>query len=214
MAERFTDSLRHESQPSWSEAVGHRFVRDLFGGTVADRVMSTYLIQDHRFLDGFLRLMGAAMATADSLAARLRLGRSVGFVSGEENTYFLRAFEALGIAEADRAAAVDTAATVGFQLLMREAADTRSYAAVLSVLCVAEWLYLDWASRAPEPLPASFVHREWIVLHDNPDFRLFVAFLRRELDRVGPQEPGLSRDLFTRAVKLEKEFLDAAYDPA
>jgi len=33
---------------------------------------------------------------------------------------------------------------------MREAAETRSYAAALSVLVVAEWLYLDWASRASE----------------------------------------------------------------
>src|ERR1700761_3101663 len=61
----------------------------------------------------------------------------------------------------------------------------RSYAAALSVLVVAEWLYLDWASRAPQPLPANFVHAEWITLHDNPDFRSFVDFLRAELDRVG-----------------------------
>jgi thiaminase/transcriptional activator TenA len=40
---------------------------------------------------------------------------------------------------------------------------------------VAEWLYLNWASRAPEPLPDNFVHAEWITLHDNPDFRAFVA---------------------------------------
>jgi len=31
---------------------------------------------------------------------------------------------------------------------MREAADTPSYLAALSVLVVAEWLHLDWASRA------------------------------------------------------------------
>jgi thiaminase/transcriptional activator TenA len=43
---------------------------------------------------------------------------------------------------------------------MREAAATRSYAAALSVLVVTEWLYLDWASRAPRPLPDSFVHAE------------------------------------------------------
>ena len=53
---------------------------------------------------------------------------------------------------------------------MREAADTRSYAAAVSVLVVAEWLYLDWASRAPQPLPNNFVHAEWITLHDNSNF--------------------------------------------
>jgi hypothetical protein len=50
---------------------------------------------------------------------------------------------------------------------MREAAETRSYAAALSVLVVTEWLYLDWASRAPQPLPNNFVHAEWgPPLHD------------------------------------------------
>ena len=77
---------------------------------------------------------------------------------------------------------------------MREAAATRSYAAILAVLTVAEWLYLDWASRAPRPLPGTFVHAEWITLHDNPFFRDFVAFLRDELDRVGPGAEAQARE--------------------
>ena len=68
---------------------------------------------------------------------------------------------------------------------MREAAQTHGYAAALSVLVVTEWLYLDWASRAPKPLPDNFVHAEWIGLHDSPGFRAFVHFLRAELDRAG-----------------------------
>src|SRR2546430_16379045 len=75
----------------------------------------------------------------------------------------------------------------------------------------AEWLYLDWASRAPQPLPDNFVHAEWITLHDNPDFRGFVDFLRAELDRVGPAEADLCRDFFRRAVGLELSFFEAAY---
>ena len=78
---------------------------------------------------------------------------------------------------------------------MREAAETRSYAAALSVLVVAEWLYLDWASRAPKPLPDNFVYAEWITLHDNPDFCDFVDFLRAELDRIGPRHFGHHRPL-------------------
>ena len=37
--------------------------------------MARYLIQDHRFLDSFLVLLGAALASADTFAARLRFGR-------------------------------------------------------------------------------------------------------------------------------------------
>ena len=113
-------------------------------------------------------------------------------VSAEENTYFLRAFEALGVTETRRAADPDTQPTIGFKAIMREAADTRSYAPALSVLVVAEWLYLDWASRAPQPLPNNFVHAEWITLHDNSNFREFVEF---PAYGVGPYRPGARRSV-------------------
>jgi thiaminase/transcriptional activator TenA len=211
MPERFTETLRDASEPGWSHAVGHRFVKELFTGAMSDVVMTHYLIQDHRFLDSFLILLGAALATADTFDARLRFGRFIGLMSGEENTYFLRAFEALGVTEDRRAADPDTQPTAGFKAIMREAAETRSYAAALSVLVVAEWLYLDWASRAPKPLLDNFVHAEWIALHDNPGFRGFVDILRGELDRVGPAQANLCRDFFRRAVALELSFFEAAY---
>src|SRR5215467_369274 len=200
MSERFTEILRAASEPGWSDAVGHRFVKELFAGTVPDAVIARYLIQDHRFLDSFLALLGAALASADTFEARLRFGRFIGSVSSEENTYFLRAFEALGVTEDRRSADPDTQSTAGFKAIMREAAETRSYAIALSVLVVTEWLYLDWASRAPKPLPDNFLHREWITLHDNPNFRGLVDFLRAELDRVGPAQADLCRDFFGRTV--------------
>ena len=133
-------------------------------------------------------------------------------ISGDEDTYFLRSFEALGVDERARTETPDTEPTAGFKAIMREAAATRSYAAALAVLNVAEWLYLDWATKAPTPLPARFVHAEWITLHDNPDFRDFVGFLRSELDRVGPSEADVARDFFLRTVKLELAFFDAVYE--
>src|SRR5215813_5051542 len=143
MSERFTETLRAASEPSWSDAVGHRFVKELFTGTVPDAVMARYVIQDHRFLDSFLILLGAALASADTFEARLRFGRFIGMISSGENSYF--------------------------------------------------------------------VHAEWITLHDNPDFRRFVDFLRAELDRVGPAQADLCRDFSRRAVGLELAFFEAAY---
>jgi thiaminase/transcriptional activator TenA len=212
MTERFTDTLRRQSEPSWTQSIEHRFVNELLDGTLDDAVLVNYLIQDHRFIDAFLTLLGAAIATADTFEARIRLGRFTGVISGEENTYFLRAFEALGVTEAQRLEAPDSVPTAGFKAIMREAAATRSYAAALAVLNVAEGMYLDWALRAPKQLPPRFEHAEWITLHDNPDFQSFVAFLRAELDRVGPTQAQISTDFFLRAVALEHAFFDAAYD--
>ena len=215
MPERFTEILRTTSEFGWSHAVQHRFVNELFAGAVPDAVMARYLIQDHRFLDSFLVLLGAALASADTFAARLRLGRFIGMVSAEENTYFLRAFEALGVTETRRTADPDTQPTIGFKAIMREAAETRSYGAAVSVLVVAEWLYLDWASRAPQPLPNNFVHAEWITLHDNPNFRGFVDFLRTELDRVGPAHEdrrSVPRLVFSRCGARTLLFRSRLYD--
>ncbi len=89
----------------------HRFVTELFTGAVPDTVMACYLIQDHRFLDSFLVLLGAALAGADAFEARLRFGRFIGMVSAEENTHFLRAFEALSVTEARWAADPDAQPT-------------------------------------------------------------------------------------------------------
>src|ERR1700720_326715 len=108
MPERFTETLRAASEAGWSHAVQHRFVNELFAGAVPDAVMARYLIQDHRFLDSFLILLGAGLASADTFEARLRLGRFIGLVSAEENTYFLRAFDALSVTEDRRVAAPDT----------------------------------------------------------------------------------------------------------
>jgi len=36
MSKRFTETLRAASEPGWSDAVGHRFVKELFAGAVPD----------------------------------------------------------------------------------------------------------------------------------------------------------------------------------
>ena len=208
---RFTEDLRAANHDAWERAAGHRFTTELAAGTLLDATMARYLVQDHRFLDEFLGLLGAAMAGADRLSSRLRLGRFVGVVAGEENTYFERAFAALKVTDERRKTEPDAPATAGFKAIMAEAAATRSYPAALSVLCVAEWLYLDWASRAPNSPRENFVHGEWITLHNNPDFHDLVGFLRDELDRTGPSEAARCQDLFGRVVRLEGAFFDDAF---
>jgi thiaminase/transcriptional activator TenA len=74
MPERFTETLRATSEVAWSHAVQHHFVQELFAGALPDAVMARYLIQDHRFLDSFLVLLGAALVNADTFEARLRFG--------------------------------------------------------------------------------------------------------------------------------------------
>lgn len=207
----FTGELRESSTTAWDAAVGHRFVDELWDGSVDRDVLRHYLEQDLQFVDAFLALLGAAVADADRPAPRVRLARQLGLVAGPENDYFERSLDRLGGTSApDR-----RAPTVGFVDLMGEARDA-GYAEALAVLLVAEWLYLDWATRPGATAPDDAVCREWIDLHRGIEFEEWVAFLRDELDRVAdalaPERRERVAALFVRAVDLELAFFDAAYE--
>lgn len=206
-----SERLRAQNAADWDAATTHRFAAELGAGSIDPAVLRAYLVQDYQFIDRFVALLGAAIASADSYAARLRLSRFLAMITSDENTYFQRAFDELGVPEEERTAPKLSETTRAFQDLMREAAESRSYARALSVLAVAEWLYLSWAERLHGPKPESFLHAEWITLHDNAYFRGFVGWLRSELDRVGPAEEAQCAALFGRAVQLERRFFDDLY---
>ncbi|WP_226358045.1 TenA family protein [Pseudonocardia sp. ICBG601] len=146
----FSAQLRESTAATWDAAVGHRFVEELWSGALDRGVLRHYLEQDLQFVDSFLALLGAAVATADRPGPRVRLARQLGLVAGPENDYFERSLGELdGNAEPERAAP-----TVGFVDLMGEARDA-GYAETLAVLVVAEWLYLDWATRPGATTPTT-----------------------------------------------------------
>src|SRR5512132_541969 len=212
---RFTEWLRQQAEPAWSEAANHRFTRELADGILADAVMRRYLVQDYSFLDSFVRLVASAIVKAPSLADRIPLGRFLGAVSGEENTYFHRAFDALSVPEVDRTRPTLRAPTRAFHALMADAIAAEGYEETLAPLLVFEWLYNSWAKAVADRQPEAFFHKEWITIHANPHFDAFVAWLRGQVDRNGPR---LSPDrqehiaeVFGRTVQLEKAFFDDAY---
>ncbi len=212
----FSARLRASVSVDWEAAVGSQFVDELLAGTVDDAVLTRYLVQDYQFCDAFTALLGAATATAPDLADRLVFARQLGFFASDENDYFHRAFDALGVPESDRVAPQLTNATRAFDTVMRRAADSRSYAAALAVLVVAEWLYLDWATRPDANPPACTrpEHLGWVDLHRGPEFTAWVDWLRSRLDAHEPSDPDeldMVTDLFQRAVRCEAAFFEAAY---
>jgi thiaminase (transcriptional activator TenA) len=218
MSESISQEMRASVADDWDAAVAHPFVRDLCAGALPAAALRRYLVQDYQFVDAFVSLLGATVACADTPAARMVHARQLGVIASEENTYFQRSFDALGVPVQERDAPELLAPTEEFARLMREASAGRDYPSCLAVLTVTEWLYLDWARRAPRPLPAEPVAREWIELHDNPPFGRWVDFLRGELDRVTvhltPVRLSGCRTLFAEATRLELAFFEAVYPAA
>ena len=211
----FSAELRDLTARTWDAAVGHRFVEEIWRGEVEPGVLATYLVQDHQFFDAFVALMGTAVATADRPGPRLVHARQLGLVAGPENDYFSRALDALDVPLTDRTDPELRAPTRGFLELMESARRSADYATCLSVLLVAEWLYLDWATRPNADAPTEPVQRGWIDLHRGPAFEEWVEFLRGEFDWVAARLDDAGRQrvraTFERAVELELAFFDAAY---
>ncbi|NQY59202.1 TenA family protein [Cognatishimia sp.] len=209
---RATDHLREQAQADWTAATTHAFTDALADGTLAPQKMVGYLQQDYLFIEDFVRLLASAIAHAPSLKDAVPAAQFMGVISGPENTYFLRSLEALG-AQSDAPAAPET---IAFQELMREAVQSGRYEIMLSVLVVAEWVYLEWATpfedRADD-LP--FWFGEWITLHCGAGFEGVVGYLRDQLDAAwnGLDEAAREevREMFTRAVVCERAFFDAAW---
>lgn len=210
----FSERLRATNAAGWDAAVGHRFVDELLAGTLADDVLAGYLVQDYQFCDAFTALLGQGCASAPDLDSRLVFARQLGMFASDENTYFVDSFDALGVPDSERSEPQLTDATAAFDALMREALHSRSYAQVLAVLLVAEWLYLDWATRPDAGDAGRPEHLGWIDLHRGAAFNTWVDWLRAQLDAHEPADDGERRaveSIFARAVRCELAFFDAAY---
>ena len=103
---------------------------------------------------------------------------------------------------------------LGFQQIMRTAAQSGRYEQRLAVLEVAEWSYL--ASARPHTEKASDLlvgYSGWISLHAGDGFEAVVAYLRRQLDQtwagLSPKRRAAVETTFCQTVVLEVTFFDA-----
>jgi thiaminase/transcriptional activator TenA len=228
LSPRFTDWLRARAEPAWTNAVGHPFVEELGAGTLDEDIFVDYLVQDYAFVDELVGTFGYAVGQAPDMGAKRQFVEFLDTVTDDENDYFERSFEALGV-PADRwQEPTPTPTTEAFADLLGRAAREGGYAETLAVLVPAEWIYETWASTATErhgdpdaDLPSAgmdlpFYYGEWVDLHAVDDFVAFVEWLREQLDAVGPalssrRQARIER-LFRRTVDLEVAFFDAVYE--
>lgn len=213
-ADSFAGALRLATAEDWDAWVHHRFIDELFAGTLSDEVLARYLVQDYQFFDAFVAMLGACVATTDSKPARLRFAAQLGMLAADEDGYFQQSFAELGVPSSDVVSPHLADPTAEFMGQMWEVAQSRDYADLLVVLVIAEWLYLDWGQR-DLPLPEAAKHRGWIYLHRGEDFRAWTQFLIDELNRVAPpldsDDGARLSGRWKRVVAIERAFFDAAH---
>lgn len=213
---RFTTWLRERSEPAWTNATTHRFTRELGADELADEVFRRYLVQDYSFLETLVGVFGYAVGDAPGMAAKAGHVEFLATLTADEDEYFTRSFDALGVPRSEYENPALTPTTRALEDLFERAAREGGYAETLAVLLPAEWIYLEWATAVADRSPTRFYLEEWIDLHTGEAFADFVAWLRAELDREGGAASERRRarldGLFRRTVALEASFFEAAYD--
>lgn len=213
---RFSDGMREMAKEHWERAVGHRFVHEMGQGNLDPDVFRRYLMQDYLFVNAFASLLGSAVAKAPTMESKAPLAKFLADVTSQENSYFLRSFQALGVTNEQWENEMPSQATLGFQRLIQEAtSDACHYGEALATLLAAEWSYLTWATALGPERPQAFYFAEWIDLHAIPEFQSFVGWLRDETDRVGRDadrelQENMARR-FCSMMELEVAFFDDAY---
>lgn len=211
----FSEALRQGSEPAWTAATTHRFTRELGQGTLDLDVMRRYLVQDYAFIESLVSMIGYGVAKAPDMAAKKQLSAFLAALTSDENTYFLRCFDALEIPESDRVSPRLLPVSRAFLDNLQDAGANGAYGEIIATLLAAEWVYLAWGMDERNSAPGTFWFQEWIDLHANPAFEDFVNWLRQEADRIGATATlDLQQKMATRfkhMVDLEVAFFDAAY---
>ena len=174
--------------------------------------MPRYLQQDFQFIDEFVRLLASTIAHAPSLADSVPAAQFLAMITRPENTYFLRSFEALDCCPK----ATPQPETLAFQRFTCDARQSQKSVRMLAIFCVAEWVYLEWATPFAERADdRPFWLGETIRLHCGDGFEWVVTYLRGQLDQVWEGLDEGTRDeveaVFCEAVRLERGFFDAAW---
>ena len=213
----FSDSARKAAGAEWIAACNHPFTVALGDAALPKEAMAAYLVQDYAFVETLVSMVGYAVGKAPNMPAMARLSNFLAAVTSDENTYFQRSFEALGVAPADYTAPPLHPVTRQFLEAMANVGRNGTYGEIMATLLPAEWIYLTWgeaqAAKAPEP----FYFGEWVTLHANPDFRAFVMWLKDETDRAAAKSDQAGREAmskrFAEMVRLEVAFFDVFCSP-
>ena len=210
-----SEQLRGYAGSDWLQAVTHPFTEALGDDRLGDESYAGYLVQDYAFIDTLVNLVARTIANAPSMPPKTMLAGFLAALTSDENTYFLRSFEALGLSEEQYLN--PELHPVSQAIIDTLKASEQRYEHAIICLCVAEWSYLSWSkTQAQKPRGSRFYLQEWIDIHVLPEFEQFVAWLRAQVDSFANRDSETLEQLadqFCRMAKLEHQFFSASLDP-
>jgi thiaminase/transcriptional activator TenA len=207
--------LRAQNQDAWEAMQKHRFVTDIEQDRLPEDAIRRYFYFEHAFVETAVLIFAHALLKAPGFAAQRKLIGTLHALAEDQLVWFQECFAALGIDAASDAPPLPEAVTRfadGMLAIAREG----DYAAIVTIMLAAEWMYATWCMRAARKVISAPTLRAWVDLHAAPDFIQGADWLRAAVDGAGAQLSSSERlhlsSLFGRALILEIDFHSAAYD--
>lgn len=225
----FSVQLLEKYSELYHKSISRPLTNELCKGTLPDYKLHTYLIQDLKFFQYSLSLLGNALTHCDHNPSSIVLGKQIGFLAHSENTYFFKCLEQLATESAaevekytatmrQKPAPILPAVQKYLDLLSYLTHESKSYTEIITFIFGMEIVYQGWANyhlnHTPEVKSLAYKHREWIDLHSGPDFDAWCDFLGKEVSRTATNEENKKKSklIFEKTLDLEIDFFDATYD--
>jgi thiaminase len=225
----FVDELIEKYREKYTQSITHPLTNELCNGTLPNYKLYTYLVQDLKFFQIGLNVLGKTIAYCDSSESAIVLGKQVGFLCNDENEYFARCLQELkdnhfdelqthvGKLVADESITLD-AVKLYNEFLQYLTYESTSYIELITFVYVMEQVYLGWANynidhnTVAANLP--YKYNEWIVLHSGQDFTKWTNFLKLEVIRCvqTPEQKTLCEKYFVKALDHEIAFFSDCYN--
>lgn len=205
----------------------HALTAELCKGTLPDYKLYTYLVQDLKFFQLGLNLLGNVLVHCDQPQLAIVLGKQIGFILNDENTYFANCLALLQ--QGSRQELQQHVASMlspspptlpevqqYLDVMHYLTFECRSYEQLITFTYVMELVYLGWAQEhSGNDLSAlDYKHKEWVNLHSGPAFEQWVAFLAKEVDRVATTDAARAQiaEWYEKTLDLEIAFFDGCYN--
>lgn len=222
------DLLLAKHYELFQESISHPLTNELCQGILPNYKLYTYLHQDLKFFQKGLNVFGKVLAFCDNPEAAITLGKQIGYISNDENDYFFNCFQQIKLESLNhlQSKIPTILKDDSFELpevkqyndfLTNLVLNCNSYIELITFMYTMEKVYLEWANynisnnSVPPNLP--YKYKEWIVLHNGPDFTNWVQFLKQEVLRVVKtrEQQLVCEQIFLKVLKLEIAFFNACY---
>ncbi|MBN1948053.1 MAG: thiaminase II [Bradymonadales bacterium] len=211
-----SSDLYQAAQDLWQAQREHPFVQGIAEGTIADKQLACYVLQDYRYLVEYARVLALAAARADRLESMTWFSQVLHLTLGTEMELHRRFASRLSISAEELESAPLLPTTRAYADFLVRTAAIGDLVDLVAALLPCTWGYVELAEElASRDLPDDPFCAEWIRQYSGPEFKVAADWLVAELDRLAAgaseQKRAVLEELFVTSSRYELAFWEMCW---